>query len=89
MGSYTGMENMELLKLSRIIACSKFKILHHYLPRVQFTKPTTTYIVLNIGGGAGQRVRRPIWVVGIVKVQGESLAFYLGVAQGKFLILEQ
>jgi len=25
-----------------------------------------------IGGGAGQRVRGPTWVVGIVKVQGES-----------------
>ena len=29
-----------------------------------------------IGDGAGQRVKGSIWVMGIVKIQGECLAFY-------------
>ena len=36
-----------------------------------------------IDGGAGQRVKGPIWVVGIVKVQGESSILFGGL--GKIL----
>ena len=61
------------------ITNSRYYLLYYIIFILALIHFSQYYIIYITGGGASQRVRGPTWVVGIVKVQSKSLAFFLGV----------